>query len=320
MDVTLRTKTTIPLPSLIGVATIQELAMLLSNGVVARSKTNGNAPQIRIAEPADEPAICAILDVGFQRKLPWQRIFQHPWQPDNIPRGLVITADQRIVGFLGIIGAERTINGKSGVVANLTSWYVDPAYRGWSNALIAAATQYDITYTSLTPGKTSRRVLEAIGFIKLDAVKVYSPPFLHAMTLRATRPRIIFDPVEIRQMVCESEQRILDDHMAYDCLPLLLIDGDETAFAIIGRRFYRPLNYQVFCYSQVFYCRGPALLKRHMERVTLAVMWRQRTVGLSMTETPYSGIEVQSSTMFRSTQFNASDLDKLYSELLLLPV
>jgi acetoacetyl-CoA synthetase len=172
----------------------------------------------------------------------------------------------------------------------------------------------------LTPGKTSRRVLEAIGFIKLDAVKVYSPPFLHAMTLRATRPRIIFDPVEIRQMVCESEQRILDDHMAYDCLPLLLIDGDETAFAIIGRRFYRPLNYQVFCYSQVFYCRGPALLKRHMERVTLAVMWRQRTVGLSMTETPYSGIEVQSSTMFRSTQFNASDLDKLYSELLLLPV
>ena len=64
-----------------------------------------------------------------------------------------------------------------------------------------------------------------MGFRKLDAVKVYSPPFLHAMTLRANRPRLIFDPVLIRQMVSESERRILDDHRDYDCLPLLLIDG-----------------------------------------------------------------------------------------------
>ena len=89
---------------------------------------------------------------------------------------------------------------------------------------------------------------------------------------------------------------------------------------MIDADLYRPLNFQLFCYSQVFYSRGNSLLRRHLERVTLAVMWRQRTVGLSMTEAPYSGIEVLSSTMFRSKQFDADDLDKLYSELLLLPV
>jgi len=63
------------------------------------------------------------------------------------------------------------------------------------------------------------------------------------------------------------------------------------------------------------------LLNRHLERIRLAVMRRQRTVGLSFSKHfPLSGIEVPSKTMYRSNTFIARELDKLYSELALLPV
>ena len=174
IEVSARTQTSLPLSALIGVSTISELARLLHTGVAVRSRQAG--PQVRVAEKQDEEEICRFLDQGFRRRFQWRRIFDHPWQPDAIPRGFVLTAGNDIVGFLGLICAERNLDGKLGIIGNLTSWYVRPGYRGWSNALITAATQFDITYTSLTPGGISRRILEAMGFTTLDATILYSPP------------------------------------------------------------------------------------------------------------------------------------------------
>ena len=313
------TRTKVPLQAMIEVSTISELAKLLSGQSVSRSH---NGPRIRVVDDRDAGKVCELLNAGFHHKLPWYRMFEHRWQHDVMPRGFVLTDNDKIVGFIGLICVPRVFSGKSGLVCNLSSWYVEPEYRGWSNALLAAATQFEgVTYTSLTPGPIARRILLAMGFSPLDKESHYLPPFLQVATLRGDA-QLIFDPVEMRPMLSESRQRVMDDHCRYDCLPMLLIDGDESAFAIFRRRVFRRRFYHV-PYSEMLYCSADHLMDRSLERVKLGVMRRQRTVlmtvGKQYIPTSY-GITITGRNLYRSDTFAAHELDKLYSELALLPI
>ena len=317
LEVATRTKQ--PLQNLIEVSTISELAQLLSGASVSRSH---DGPRVRVAEQADADRVSQLLNKGFGRTLPWHRMFDHQWQHDVMPRGFVLTANDKIVGFIGLICVARHIAGKSGLVCNLSSWYVQPDYRGWSNALLAAATQFEgVTYTSLTPGPIARRILRAMGFSPLDKESHYLPPFLQVATLRGNAP-LIFDRDEMRPMLNESRRRILDDHSQCDCLPMLLIDGAETAFAIFRRRVLRR-RFIAVPYSEMLYCTADNLMDRYLERVKLGVMRRQRTVlmtvGKQYIPTTY-GISITGRNLYRSDTFAAHELDKLYSELALLPI
>ena len=317
LEVSTRTKQ--PLQTLIGVSTIKELAQLLAGESVSRATTG---PRVRAVDDRDEGEVCRLLSAGFGHKLPWHRMFNHKWQHDVMPRGFVLTANDKIVGFIGLICVVRHLAGKSGLVCNLSSWYVQPDYRGWSNALIAAATQFEgVTYTSLTPGPIARRILLAMGFVTLDKETHYLPPFLQVMTL-SKRAQLIFDPAEMRPLLSETRRLVLDDHSRYDCLPMLLIDGDETAFAVFRRRLYRGRFFSV-PYSEMLHCSADNLMDRYLERVKLGVMRRQRsvlmTVGKQYIPTSY-GITVSGRNLFRSETFAAHELDKLYSELALLPI
>jgi len=311
LHVSRQTKTAIPLATLTSAATVNQLAMLLRTGGVAPNDEDRSTIQIRAVTPADEGQVCRLLDEGFRNTLPWQRIFTHPWQPNSLPRGFVVADGATIVGFIGLIGAMRTLNGKSGLVCNLTSWYVRKPYRGWSNALLATATQFDeVTYTSLTPSKTSLRVLEAMGFAVLGRNR-YLPPFIHLATARH-KPFLTFDPAIIRRL--SQQQHILDDHAGCDCTPLLVMDDEEIGLVMAHRRVYR----KRIPYSEVIYCSNPALLERHLERIKLALMRHQYTVGL--VTMAHRGITLPNIPMYRSAQFTPGELDKLYSELALLPV
>jgi acetoacetyl-CoA synthetase len=209
----------------------------------------------------------------------------------------------------------REINGRIGLVANLSSWYVKPAYRGWSNALLAAAIEApDISYTSLTPGRPALRVLRAMGFEPLDRAKWFAPPGMHLNTLRKPRLTIVLDPSHINN----EQQRILNDHAPYEGLPVLMID-DAEALLIVRRRYFRGVR--LLPCSEVLYCSAPAVLKRHVEAVKLAVMREQKTLGLLFGEhLRCGGIRLPHQTLFRSSSFAPHELDKLYSELTLLPV
>jgi len=62
-----------------------------------------------------------------------------------------------------------------------------------------------------------------------------------------------------------------------------------------------------------------------LERVKLAVIWRQRSVALTAEAGIFGalrppGVVVRRPMLFRSSVFQAQELDKLYSELVLLPV
>ena len=69
-------------------------------------------------------------------------------------------------------------------------------------------------------------------------------------------------------------------------------------------------------YSDILYCSAPELLSRHLERVKLAILRRQRTAAL-VAETRLfpvrpRGVLVPLRTCYLSPQLAAGDLDRLY--------
>ncbi|MHC2234040.1 hypothetical protein [Bradyrhizobium diazoefficiens] len=145
---------------------------------------------------------------------------------------------------------------------------------------------------------------------------------------------ISFDPAVVRERLTSHQRQIFDDHAAYDCLQLIVVDGPDYAYLVVKRRDQRlaasrlgrlarflPLKIP---YSDILHCSAPVLLLRHLERVKLAILRRQRTVALvaeaRIFPVPPRGMMLPMITCFRSPLIADGELDRLYSEIVLLPI
>ena len=313
-----------PLPWLLTTPTIARLAAIIRNEHVE----DDEGVVIRAATCADMTAVLRLLHTGFP-DIPmaaWTRLFDYAWTATPPTYGLVLEANEVIVGFLGAIYVERTIRSKPEQVCNLTSWYIAPAYRGWGAAMLNAMLALDpsSTYTVLTAAPLPKAICRAMRFTDIVDSSLALPPLWHLRTL-SRRPEISFQPQAFRCHLSTAEQRILDDHVATDCLHVLVRAGSQQAYMVIKRRRYRLHRWLPHVpASKVLYCGAPAVVAAHLEWVKLAILRRQRTLALVVSArwfaVPPSGWRVDSHMLMRSAVLEPSDLDLLYSEVCLLPV
>jgi acetoacetyl-CoA synthetase len=140
---------------------------------------------------------------------------------------------------------------------------------------------------------TNSAALVAQGFVQLESHIIVMPPMAHAGSLLARkRPVISLDPAAVRPKLSDQQKRIFDDHAPYDCLQLLVEEGEERAYVVVKRRVQRPMRGTRlgrlakllpvrFADSDILHCSSPELLARHLERAKLAILRRQRTAALA---------------------------------------
>ncbi|WP_431266737.1 GNAT family N-acetyltransferase [Dankookia sp. P2] len=291
-------------------------------------------PRIRAVTPADLDPLCRFLEASFVGSgigaSVWRRLFEYQWLEEAHDHGLLLVAGDEIVGFLGTVHARHPLR-DGARFCNFSSWYVRPQYRGWGIALLVAASRdADTTYTSFTPSTLSQRAFAALQFTKLGGSRIFMPLFTHADTLTAPAPRIDCEPEVVRGLLDPAEQQVFDDHAPFGCLQLVIRSGTERAYLVIKRRVQRmpgrllrslPVR---FPYSEVLYCSAPQLLAQHLERVKLAVLRRQRTGALvadsRLWSVPPRGIALPNHAVYQSATLDGRGIDKLYSELVLLPI
>ncbi len=326
------------LSALFSARTIERLAAFVRGGLDREAATPpGRAiPRIRPAGEKDVEQLCQFLYEAFKAdgvpRAAWKRLFDYTWFGEKPDFGYILAIGNEIVGFLGTVYARRQIGSQTNIVCNLSSWYIHPEYRGWGTALLASAMRDEgMTYTALTPGPTSQLVFKGLRLAPLIERRIVMPPFLHAETLRGPRPIISFKPAIVRQWLDERQRAIFDDHAAYDCLQLILSAGSERAYIVVKRRAMslRRLHRLVpavakFPYSEILYCSAPSLLARYLEPVKLRILHRQRTLALVADERLFPvrprGVPKRDYALYRSPLPEARDLDRLYSELVLLPI
>jgi hypothetical protein len=128
-------------------------------------------PRIREILESDLDAIGDLLTRGFEhsRREYWRRGLQRQvrrFLPSGAPRyGYLIESLGVPVGCLLLVYSTKVIDDETAIFCNLSSWYVDPAFRNYA-ALFAAMAQKrkDVTYFNVTPATSTWPILEAQGY------------------------------------------------------------------------------------------------------------------------------------------------------------
>ena len=165
-------------------------------------------------------------------------------------------------------GAGRTI------VANLSSWCVDPPYRALSGGLAAAATRdKSVVYVNISAAPHTRAGVEAQGYRRTNAGQFLFAPAL-AKRAQGARARP-FDAARAEPGLAEEERALLSDHAALGCRAFVVdCDGRSYGFATVGERVLRgklPCDLVVHCGGLDRLARFAGALGRDMRLKLLIV-------------------------------------------------
>ena len=259
----------------------------------------------------------------------WDGLFNYSWKMAGYPYGYAILDQDKVAAFVGTIFSERISDGERSVVCNLTTWYVEDAYRHQRLGLLVLKpilARENLFITSLTPGEATRRILEQLGFQLLEGEQIVVP-ILPEMTSflrkRRTGVSISFDKAQIREHLNPPERRILEDHSNLACRQFL-INEESTGRHCYGVATTTPLGRFQFLNAQwlnLCYLSDPPLFARNFRFIARDLWLEGRFVLLRydarLLPSRVSRMESRKpkTRQFKSARSSSPTLDNLYSEL-----
>jgi hypothetical protein len=180
---------------------------------------------------ADSPAVIALLTRGFPERTIdyWTHALRALAERDSLegfPQfGYMIENDSTPVGVILMI--FRHAEGDA-IRCNISSWYVDDAFRGFASLLIAAALRHkNVTYVNISPTPHTWPVIEAQGFRRYSSGQMLTFP---ALSFSAPSAAIeSFDPsIHDDSLLASDEYKIMIDHVGRGCIGLVTRDGQAA--------------------------------------------------------------------------------------------
>ena len=247
--------------------------MIMANGepdLNAHVALGDSKPRVgcRPIRESDLDGIVALLTRGFRERTAeyWRTgLARHAARPrpTGFPDfGFVMEADGRPVGVvLTLYTAAVEPDGRSVVRCNLSSWYVEPAFRAFAALLDnVAIRRREVTYFNISPAPKTWTMHEARGFRRYATGQIVALPLLNrpvrGVVVRTVGPD---DPLDD---LPEGERRLVADHASYGCTCLVARDGRGSHPLIFVRRPVDALLYRIgwspLSYLHLLWCRAPA--------------------------------------------------------------
>jgi hypothetical protein len=190
----------------------------------------------------------------------WERVLdgleQNP-VPAGLPQyGYLLETGGRPVGVLLLIfSTPHTGRDPGAIRCNLSSWYVEPAFRGYASFLAAQAQRHKTvaTYLNISPAPNTKPIVEAQGYTRYSGGLFVAVPALQRRSADPAARLIAAD----RQpdAPCESfECELLKHHAAFGCISFWCVTA-ERAYPFV---FRRRLVKGVLPCAQLIYCRDVA--------------------------------------------------------------
>jgi hypothetical protein len=243
---------------------------------------NANLPQpaadirARPMAPADHAGVAELLNKGFGlRRGPafWRHVLdrlQRRLIPPDLPNyGYLLESGGRPVGvILVIVSMPRTDVRPGAVRCNLSSWYVEPAFRGYASFLSARALQCKTaTYLNISPAPNTEPILEAQGWMRYSDGLFIAVPALQRRAFAGVRARLVaaaHDPAA----PCEDFERdLIARHVGYGCLAFWCATAERAYPFVFRRRLARgimPCAQLIYCSDVADIARFAGLIGRHL--------------------------------------------------------
>jgi hypothetical protein len=216
------------------------------------------APGLRCRqiEDADIDAVAALLARGFpahDRRF-WLGAFAQLTRheaPPGLPKyGYLLESGGSVVGAILLICSTIPAGDEAATRCNLSSWYVDPAFRAYAPTLVSQALRHkDVTYLNVSPAPHTRPIIEAQGFSRYCDGIFIAVPMLNGLfggpkaeVFEANRePNVRFDP---------RDQEMLAAHAAHGCVSLWCVTPERAYPFVFRPRLVRGV---IPC-AQLIYC------------------------------------------------------------------
>ncbi|MGE5313291.1 MAG: hypothetical protein ACM3Q4_01195 [Acidobacteriota bacterium] len=256
----------------------------------------------------------------------WRGLFTYPWRNPCDPPGYVLLDGARVVGFLGTVFSERRIGERTERFCNVTSWIVLPGYRGESIRMVLPLLRLpECTITNFSPSATVTRIFEQLGFAYLDTHAFIFYPGLRSFRLLRERPyELITDRARIETLVSEADRTLFRHHRDFRCGHLLLYSRKTQSYCYL---IYTTIIRNRLRFNHVQHVGDPELFLAHRENIGARLFFETGTpflkVDCRLLGSPRSiagsiRFRVTCPRMYKSTRLAPSEIDNLYSELLIL--
>jgi hypothetical protein len=186
--------------------------------------------------------------------------------PDGYPRfGYMLDNNGMPVGVLLLLYTSRTDGGETAIQCNLSSWYVDPAFRNYAPLLTKIAQKNkEVTYLNISPATWTWPIIETQGFSSYCSGLFFSIPALSRVKPGMTVETVAPDARTIEGLP-DTEAELLTRHARYGCLSLVCRTptGGPFPFILLPMRIRRgwiapPAMQMVYCRDIACYveCAG----------------------------------------------------------------
>jgi hypothetical protein len=143
--------------------------------------------------------------------------------PEGYPRfGYMLNHDDAPVGVLLLIYTDRSDESASEIRCNLSSWYVEPAFRNYAPMLTKIAQRLKaVTYVNISPARWTWPIVEAQGFRAYCNGLFFSVPLL-SRAGGSTRVEIVSADTTTIDGLPDAEAKLLIRHARNGCLGLMV--------------------------------------------------------------------------------------------------
>jgi hypothetical protein len=179
--------------------------------------------------------------------------------PDGYPRfGYMLDNNGRPIGVLLLLYTSRNDGTKTTIYCNLSSWYVEPAFRNYAPMLTKIAQRNkEVTYVNISAAPWTWPIIETQGFSSYCSGLFFSMPMLSPVPARMTVETVAPDAKAIESLSVGNVE-ILTRHARYGCLSLVCrtADGEALPFILLPVRIRR--GWIAPPAMQLIYCRDIA--------------------------------------------------------------
>jgi hypothetical protein len=250
-----------------------------------------NAPQPRIRcreiRESDIDAVAELLTRGFVGRARdyWMQGLRRQAAreaPSGYPRfGYMLDHDGAPAGVLLLLYSFRDVGGKAAIHCNLSSWYVEPAFRNYAPMLTKIAQRHnEVTYLNISPASWTWPIIETQRFSSYCKGLFFSIP---ALSRAAAGMSVEIVPAGAKRIegLDAAELELLTRHAFYGCLSLVCrtASGCASPFILLPMRIRRgwiapPAMQLIYCREIAEYiaCAGAIgrlLLRRGKAAVTM---------------------------------------------------
>jgi hypothetical protein len=254
-------------------------------------------PKIRCRriEEADADRVAALFTRGFgprRTRLFWERVIARlatrAAAADAPGYGYLLESEGAAVGaILQIFSTLRAgAHEKATTRCNVSSWYVDPAFRSYAPLLVSQALKRKgVTYLNISSIPHTRPIVEAQGYLRFSNGVFVALPCL-SRTPAGRQARIIAADAQPQAPFEEHERDLLRDHADYGCMSLWC-ETPERAYPFVFRE--RRIKGLISC-AQLIYCRDVGEFVRFARPLGRYLAWRGRPLVILDANGPLPGL------------------------------